>query len=849
MADRFIVLALKKADSTDFSKPLDKFIANTYDKERGQFKGQIDELQTLRNNATKRLDKHESAVQMLLRYYDQLNVMEAKMPVSESEVRVTFTWQDAFDKGSLFGTRKHSAKSLPFEKSCVLFNAAALSSQIAVTQNLDTDDGLKLTAKYFQTAAGIFEYLREYIPSNIPQGTTPDLSIECLTALSALMLAQSQETFYLKASQDKMKDGIVAKIAMQTGNNYADAFKNMQTPGVRALWEKDWLPMVSGKQAMYHAVAEYHQALVAKASGAIGEELARLKHASSLMQQAESYSSTLTDAKNLRNKITKAYQAAQKDNDFIYHELVPDKDRIPAVQGAAIGKPIRLNNPASANFKDIFADVVPLNIHNAVSRYNERQQDLVTSELKKLTDNTQQLKSLLAELNLPAAIEDTGGNSVPQSLLDKSAALIQDGGVQKIDSMFNELPTLLQRNQEIVTETTRMMDDEEKDDKQMRQRFKEKWTRMPSDKLTASLRIEMNKYKGIIENALKADAIVRDKYNKSRNAMIVLSKGEVELKNYIPKTGSGNAVANSKAVVNIKRLIDQIDGIIAERQVIESELKSATCDITPKFLAALAADGVLQDEDISKQNLDSTYNVYVNQIADTISRQRDIETQLRAANQEFLAERQSRSGANKREETLSDLAAAYDAFTELTKHLMEGTKFYNDLTNLLVKTQTKVSDLIFARKTELQGLLGDLQQDLSKADNQTPSIPSHHQKAAAPQRPPPPSSSAPPTSTSSIPASAQPPAAAPQPNYAVAPPAQQPQYPGAPQPMYAPQGQPYPYPTQQPQPGQPMPYQYPYQGQQPVYPPHPSQQYVPMPGTYPPPPQGYPQYPQYPPPQ
>lgn len=56
--------------------------------------------------------------------------MEAKLPVSESEVkninnhtkilwtnilfhidlqvRVTFTWQDAFDKGSLFGARKHS---------------------------------------------------------------------------------------------------------------------------------------------------------------------------------------------------------------------------------------------------------------------------------------------------------------------------------------------------------------------------------------------------------------------------------------------------------------------------------------------------------------------------------------------------------------------------------------------------------------------------------------------------------------------------------------------------------------------------------------------------------------------
>ena len=74
-----------------------------------------------------------------------------------------------------------------------------------------------------------------------------------------------------------MKDGIIAKIAMQTGNNYADAYKNMQAPGIRTLWEKDWLSIVSGKQALYHALAEYHQSLIAKASGAIGEELSRLK--------------------------------------------------------------------------------------------------------------------------------------------------------------------------------------------------------------------------------------------------------------------------------------------------------------------------------------------------------------------------------------------------------------------------------------------------------------------------------------------------------------------------------------------------------------------------------------------
>lgn len=65
--------------------------------------------------------------------------------------------------------------------------------------------------------------------------------------------------------------------------------------------------------------------------------------------------------------------------------------------------------------------------------------------------------SLLTELNLPAAIEDTGGDSIPQSLLEKSTSLRNEGGVQKIDNMFNELPTLLQRNQEILNEVCHIL--------------------------------------------------------------------------------------------------------------------------------------------------------------------------------------------------------------------------------------------------------------------------------------------------------------------------------------------------------------------------------------------------------
>lgn len=49
----------------------------------------------------------------------------------------------------LLGKRGSVVNSL-FERAAILFNIGAVSSQIASAQNLDTDDGLKIAAKYFQ---------------------------------------------------------------------------------------------------------------------------------------------------------------------------------------------------------------------------------------------------------------------------------------------------------------------------------------------------------------------------------------------------------------------------------------------------------------------------------------------------------------------------------------------------------------------------------------------------------------------------------------------------------------------------------------------------------------------------
>ena len=60
--------------------------------------------------------------------------------------------------------------------------------------------------------------------------------------------------------------------------------------------------------------------------------------------------------------------------------------------------------------------------------------------------------SVLASLNLPAALEDTSGRDLPASLQEKAQAVRDKGGISLLNQLTSDLPSLLQRNKEILDE-------------------------------------------------------------------------------------------------------------------------------------------------------------------------------------------------------------------------------------------------------------------------------------------------------------------------------------------------------------------------------------------------------------
>ena len=314
-----------------------------------------------------------------------------------------------------------------------------------------------------------------------------------------------------------MKEQIIAKLCCQCEEFYADVLRAMQKESVRSLWDKEWIPIIAGKQAGFHALTHLYQSLACRAAKKIGEEIARLRSAVDLFKAAQSRSGNSSYLDEYFTRAKRNLAESIKDNDFIYNEMIPDSATLASPGKAQLAKPLPLNTPMASSFRDIFSELVPVELHRALTASDMRKNEIVNTEIMKLRDATQTMNAVLVSLNLPAAVETTdNGSGLPPSLREKANDVREKGGIESIKSLLEELPDLLNRNREILDETERMLDEERDSDNQLRAQFKERWTRTPSDKLTEMFRTNAKKYREVINNAVEADKVVRNKFDTNQ---------------------------------------------------------------------------------------------------------------------------------------------------------------------------------------------------------------------------------------------------------------------------------------------------------------------------------------------
>lgn len=94
-------------------------------------------------------------------------------------------------------------------------------------------------------------------------------------------------------------------------------------------------------------------------------------------------------------------KAAKNENEFIYHEEVPDKECLQEVKGASLvkGIPFSVNDPEVSG-KDIFSRLVPMEAHEASSLYSEHKAQLLRKVANAVEEKDNKLAEFMSSLQL-----------------------------------------------------------------------------------------------------------------------------------------------------------------------------------------------------------------------------------------------------------------------------------------------------------------------------------------------------------------------------------------------------------------------------------------------------------------
>lgn len=157
--------------------------------------------------------------------------------------------------------------------------------------------------------------------------------------------------------------------------------------------------------------------------------------------------------KEFYSKVEKIRDRAKKDNDLIYHEVIPDPKTLSSVGVAAVAKKLPVTSPlAGKPPKELFSSLLPIPVHNATQVADNVRRQMIAVEVGRLREATDVCNGVMASLNLPASVEDTDGSegAVPKSLLEKADAIRRNGGVKILREKISSLSDCNIRNAEIV---------------------------------------------------------------------------------------------------------------------------------------------------------------------------------------------------------------------------------------------------------------------------------------------------------------------------------------------------------------------------------------------------------------
>ncbi|KAK7509497.1 BRO1-like domain-containing protein [Phyllosticta citriasiana] len=722
MASNMLHLPFRRSHAVTLSDSIKQYISSKYDQHPDMFTADLDAIDSLRSSAINSIEPHASGVRKLQAYAAQLVWIGGKFPV---DIGVEFMWYPALGYNT---QRPTSENNIRFELANILFNLAAMYSQLATSTNRTTSDGLKLACNYFCVSAGVLSHLKTTVIPDLRTAPPEDMDTMTLESLEHLMLAQAQECFWQKAVKDGLKDASISKLAAKVSDLYvASGDWGIKSNAISS----EWIHHTTAKHHHFAAAAQFRAALDCLEKRKYGEEVARLRDslncANEALKEARYISKAVqADLNGLRNRVSEDLKRAEKDNDMIYLLPVPPKSELKTLDRASmvaarvpkeVSDPLSMLGDNGELGRPLFSKLVPYSVHVAASIYADRRDRLVNKTIEELEDLTARIHEVLKSLHLPGslqALEKPLG--LPPGLVSHAEEIRQQGGLDRIYRSIDETEGLKESDRAVYQEGVDLLRSEAAEDERARRKYgTDRWTRAPSAEAAKKLYAQLSEIEGYLNSAANSDGIVQGKVKENESLIRLLSGTDRDLESFVPSSRRVTMTAE------VEREASKLRGCLNEVARFESRRKKKTealkarakqDDITPSLLFETARleraypmqpIEAIQFEGLFSAHLEENWNPETSELLSSESQlQSTLVSRLTAANAAFNAARapSTNKSSSDREAALQKLENAYFKYKEVISNLDVGRKFYNDLAKVVGRFREDARAFAYARRAE-----------------------------------------------------------------------------------------------------------------------------------------------------
>ncbi|KAM3958065.1 tyrosine-protein phosphatase non-receptor type protein myopic [Aphomia sociella] len=704
-------------ENTHFGPKLKQYIGEAYREDPDSYNNEMHQLEGLRSAAV-RSTTDAAGLSALNRYFCQLRAIQSRFPMAKGQpAACTFAWKD------IYANMTCGLADIRFELACILYNIGALHTQLAASEPRTTVESLKTACTRYQNAAWAFQHLREQYPQ--PPGV--DVSSDIMRLFQEICFAQAQECILDKSIQDTKKPSVVGAVATQVLFFYRNALAILGTStGTDNIHEiigtklyNYWHRYLSFKSFYVGCIVCLYQGMNAEEQQKMGERVAFYQQAVDKLAEARKLAKYVEptqitqEALTFTNDVVEGKRkAAKNENEFIYHEEVPDKDLLTDLKPVCLVKalPINFNDPEISG-PDIFSRLVPMGAHEASSMYSEEKAKLLRHVVGQAEVKNTELTEFMSSLQLDQLEVLESDQKIPQEIVDRCAAMnAKTEIIQMLVDSMNNLAEIITDVEHSLTEIKEFIQEETKKEKEYQQVMGHR----PPSIVQTELSREYHKYQEAHTRTNESNQVLHKAMTLHIANLRLLAQPLDVLQSKIPSIDNIEGL-DRETMTEMRRVVAKAREMQVQRDSLIQQLREAITsdDITSQLLARSTEP----TDEIFKQELEK-HTPKVKIIEQNLTAQENIINKLTSLYASYGDSRRLLSDVlRKREGLINALITSYDTYEELLGKSQKGQEFYKKLSHNVNQLLTRIRSTCQVQEEERAQLLA---KHSSKASTPSP---------------------------------------------------------------------------------------------------------------------------------